>query len=204
MRPATGVETRIDRIGRPAMKPRDRAAARRRRAGMTVTELVVATGLGTLLMMLLATTWTAFGRPALDVEARARIEQEGILATQSLACDFGGFLADTPGRTGTMSVGGPNPYQSLSPFWDLSNPGVLLLNFRGATISDVIVISYQLEGNLLVRTNFSTGVSTAVARYVTGFSAAADPNNANQVSITITIAYRNFTTTFTLVGVNPS
>jgi hypothetical protein len=164
--------------------------------------MIVATGLGTLLMMLLATTWAAFGRPALDVEARARIEQEGILAAQSLACDFGGFLADTPGRTGKMSVRGQNPYQFTGS--DVSNPGVLLLNFDGATTSDVIVISYQLEGNVLVRTNSSTGVSTTVARYVTGFSAATEPNNANQVSITITIAYRNFTTTFTLVGVSPS
>ena len=86
----------------------------------------------------------------------------------------------------------------------MSTPGVLLLNFYGATTSDVVVISYQLQGSVLVRTNSSTGVSTTVARYVTGFSAAADPNNLNQVVITITIAYRNFTSTFTLIGVSPS
>ena len=79
-----------------------------------------------------------------------------------------------------------------------------MLNFYGATSSDVVVISYQLQGNVLLRTNSSTGVSTAVARYVTGFSAAADPNNLNHMVITITIAYRNFTSTFTLVGVSPS
>jgi hypothetical protein len=184
------------------MKPPDRATVRRRRAGMTVTEMVVSSALGVLLMMLMATTWATFGRPALEVESRARIEQEGILATQSLACDFGGYLADTPGRTGTMSVGAQNPYQFTG--WNVSNSGVLLLNFYGATLSDVIAISYQLEGNVLVRTNSSTGVSTTVARYVTGFSAAVDPNNLNHVVITLTIAYRNFTTTFTLVGVSPS
>ncbi len=102
------------------MKPPPRAAVRHRRAGITVTEMVVATGLATLLMMLLATTWATFGRPALEVEARARIEQEGILAAQSLACDFGGFLADTPGRTGTMSGGTPNPYRPVTnPPWDV-------------------------------------------------------------------------------------
>jgi Tfp pilus assembly protein PilW len=184
------------------MKPPGRAAVRRRRAGTTVTEMVVATALGTMLMMLVATTWTTFGRPALEVESRARIEQEGILAAQSLACDFAGFLADTPGRTGTMSVGAQNPYQFVG--WDASNPGVLLLNFYGASTSAVITISYQLEGNLLVRTNSSTGVSTTVARYVTGFSAAPVSNNVNQVVITLTITYRNFTSTFTLVGVSPS
>ena len=169
-----------------------------------MTEMVVATGLATLLMILLGTTWAAFGRPALEVEARARIEQEGILAAQSLACDFGGFLADAPGRNGAMQTGVASPYQASSPPWDVSNPGVLLLNFYGASTTDAIVISYQLEGNVLVRTNSSTGVSTTVARYVTNFSAAANPTNVNQVVITITITYRSFTSTFTLIGVPPT
>ncbi len=184
------------------MKPPGRATVRRRRTGISLTEMVVSTALGVLLMMLLATTWATFGRPALEVESRARIEQEGILATQSLACDFGGFLADTPGRTGTMSVGAQNPYQFTG--WDVSTPGVLLLNFYVAATPPVITISYQLEGNQLVRTNSSTGVSTTVARYVTGFSAATNPTNVNQVVITLTITYRNYTSTFTLVGVSPS
>ena len=166
--------------------------------------MVVATGLATLLMILLGTTWAAFGRPALEVEARARIEQEGILAAQSLACDFGGFLADIPGRTGAMNIGNPNAYQASSTPWDLSNPGVLQLNFYGASQSEAIFINYQLEGDVLVRTNLSTGVATAVARYVTGFSAAPNPNNLSQVVITLTVAYRNFTSTFTLIGVPPT
>ena len=186
------------------MKPRIRADGGRRRAGITLTEMVVATGLATLLMILLGTTWAAFGRPALEVEARARIEQEGILAAQSLACDFGGFLADIPGRTGAMQIGVASPYQMSSPPWNVSTPGVLLLNFYGASTTEVIVVSYQLEGGLLVRTNSSTGVSTTVARYVTAFSAAANPDNINQIVITLTIAYRNFTTTFTLIGVAPT
>jgi hypothetical protein len=204
IRHGTGAETVIARIEGPAMKPSGRAIVRRRRAGIAMTEMVVATGLATLLMILLGTTWAAFGRPALEVEARARIEQEGILAAQSLACDFGGLLADLPGRTGAMQTGAASPYQASSPPWDVSNPGVLLLNFYGASTTDAIVISYQLEGNVLVRTNSSSGVSTAVARYVTTFSAAANPNNVNQVVITITVAYQSFTTTFTLIGVPPT
>ncbi len=184
----------------PAMTPFARAAARRR-AGMTLTEMVVASALASLLMVLLATTWANFGRPALEVEARARIEQEGILAAQSLACDFGGFLADTPGRTGIYVDNSLNAYQASTPPWNVSTPGVLILNFYGATTSDVIAITYQLEGNLLVRTNSSTGASTTVARYVTAFSAVANPENSSQVQIAITIAYRNFTSTFTLIGV---
>jgi hypothetical protein len=166
---------------------------------MSMTELIVASALGALLMTLVATTWANIGVPALEVEARARIEQEGILAAQSLACDFGGFLADLPGRTGTIQTGAP----SSSPPWDTSNPGVLMLNFTGPGQPPAIVVTYQLEGSQLVRTNSSTGASTTVARYVTAFSAAADPNNSNHLIITLTIAYRNFTSTFSLIGVAP-
>lgn len=187
-----------------AMKSPGRADMRRSRAGITVTEMVVATGLASLLMILLATTWATFGRPALEVEARARIEQEGILAAQSLACDFGGFLADAPGRTGSYQDKVTSPYQSASPPWNVSTPGVLLLNFCGSPTTEVIVITYQLQGNLLVRTNSSTGLTTTVSRYVTAFSAVTDPDNSNQVILTISITYRNFTSTFTLIGVAPT
>jgi hypothetical protein len=195
------------------MKPSGLAAVRRR-AGITVTEMVVASALASFLMILLATTWANFGRPALEVEARARIEQEGILAAQSLACDFGGFLADTPGRTGAYQDGSANPYQAASPYWNVSTPGVLILNFYGASTSELVTITYEAVTNpqtgiqTLVRTNSSTGVTTTVARYVTAFSAAANPDNASQVVITIAISrpagYRVFTSTFSLIGVSPT
>lgn len=186
------------------MKPTGRPDVRRPRSGMSMTELIVASALGALLMTLVATTWANIGVPALEVEARARIEQEGILAAQSLACDFGGFLADLPGRTGAMQTGAANTYRaSGTPPWDTSHPGVLMLNFTGPGQPPAIVVTYQLEGSQLVRTNSSTGASTTVARYVTAFSAAADPNNSNHLIITLTIAYRNFTSTFSLIGVAP-
>jgi hypothetical protein len=100
--------------------------------------------------------------------------------------------------------GSASPYQSSSPPWNVSNPGVLILNYYGATTSDVIAVTYQLTGQMLVRTNSSTGVTTPVARYVTAFSAAPAPGNPNQVVITITVAYRNFSSTFTLIGVAPT
>lgn len=189
-----------------------RAAIRHRRAGFTVTEMVISTGLATLLMMLLATTWATFGRPALEVEARARIEQEGILAAQSLACDFGGFLADAPNRTWTMSGSTPNPYRPVTnPPWDSSHFPELWLNFYGTNTSEVIAIRYWIQGTQLLRTstNLSTGASTTttVASYVTENGFAASLYNTNQVKITITIGYpiRNpkFTSTFILIGVAP-
>src|SRR5262249_33280666 len=129
----------------------------------------------------------------------------GILAAQSLACDLGGFLADLPGRTGAMQTGIANSYQaSPTQPWNTNNPGVLLLNFTGSGPSDPIVITYQLEGSQLLRTNSSTGGPTTVASYVAAFSAAPYPGNTSYVEITLTIAYRNFTSTFTLIGVPPS
>jgi hypothetical protein len=185
-------------------------------------EMVVSAALASFLLILLATTWANFGLPALGVEARARIEQEGVLAAQSLACDFAGFLADSSGPTGTYQDGITNPYQAVqagpgAPFWNVSTPGVLVLYFYGANTSDLVTISYQVvtdpqtQVSCLVRTDSSTGVSTTVARYLaaSGFSTTAIPNtnpsntNPSQVQITITIAYRNFTSTFTLIGVAP-
>jgi hypothetical protein len=90
--------------------------------------------------------------------------------------------------------------------WDLTSSSVLFLNFQGATSSagDRIVISYQLDGSQLVRSNSSSGVTTTIAGRVTGYSVAQDPNNANQAIIEITFAYRTFTATYTLTGVSPS
>jgi prepilin-type N-terminal cleavage/methylation domain-containing protein len=174
-----------------------RCAGRSRRRGFTMMEMIIASVLTALLGMLLAGACATFGRPALEVEARARITQESIMAAQSLACDLGGFLADSPGRTGTLSQ-----YQFVD--WDLSQGDVLLLNFQGGGSGNPIVISYQLQGNQLVRSNSSTGVATTIANYVTGFTVAPVANNANQALITITIAFRYFTGTYTLIGVSPS
>jgi hypothetical protein len=174
-----------------------RCARPSRRRGYSVTEMVIASVLATLLGVLLASACATFGRPALEVEARARITQEAILAAQSLACDLGGFLADTPGRTGTLSQ-----YQFVD--WDLSQGNVLLLNFQGASSGDLIVITYQLQGNLLLRSNSATGVTMTVANYVTSFSIEPDPNNGSQARIQFTISFRYFTATYTLIGVSPS
>jgi hypothetical protein len=157
----------------------------------------VSAALASLLMSLLGMSWTTFGRPAQQVEARARITQEAILAAQSLACDLGGYLPDSPGQIGTK-----DQYQFVD--WDLSNSQVLLLNFQGANPGDVVVINYQLHGSQLVRTISSSGISTTIATGVTGFSVAQDPNSAGQALIQITVAFRSYATTITLIGVPPS
>jgi prepilin-type N-terminal cleavage/methylation domain-containing protein len=183
---------------------RQRLSTRRsRRRGFSLVEMIVALTLASMLGILLAQACATFGRTALEVEARARIAREAILATQSLACDLGGYLADGSGRTGTRSQ-----YQFTS--WNLpqaSPPGSLLwLNFQGASSGNPIVIKYEwLAGsNQLVRFDSSTGVTTTTANYVTAFSVAPEPGNAANVQITLTITFRNFAATYTLIGVKPS
>ncbi len=167
------------------------------RRGYTLIEMIIALVMVTLLGGLLGRACAAFGRPALEVEARARIAQEAILATQSLACDLGGFLPDAMARTGTLSQ-----YQFLD--WNLADGNVLWLNFRGSESTDIIVITYQLQGDVLLRCNASTGVNTPIAKYVTGFSVTSDPNNPEQALIQISISFRYFTATYNLVAVSPS
>src|SRR6516164_8231331 len=101
------------------------------RRGFSLIETMLTSILAALLGVLLGMSCATFGRPALEVDARARIAQEGILATQSLACDLGGFLADTSGRSGSL-----NQYVFVN--WDLSSGNALVLNYYGATTSDLI------------------------------------------------------------------
>ena len=178
---------------------------RSRRRGFTMIEMIVASTLAAMLGILLAQACATFGRNALEVETRARIAREAILATQSLACDLGGFLADTPGRTGTLIQ-----YPFGVPPWDVTQGSpagsILWLNFQGASSGNPIVIKYEwlIPGNQLVRFNSSTNVTTTIANYVTGFSVQTEPGNSANVQITITITYRNFAATYNLIGVSPS
>jgi prepilin-type N-terminal cleavage/methylation domain-containing protein len=178
---------------------------RSRRRGFTMVEMIVASALAAMLGLLLAQACTTFGRAALEVEARARIAREATLATQSLACDLGGFLADTQGRTGTLIQ-----YPFGVPPWDVSQGSpagsMLWLNFQGASDGNPIVIKYEwlTAENQLLRYDSSTNVTTTIANYVTAFSVQTEPGNSANVQITFTITFRNFTATYTLIGVSPS
>jgi hypothetical protein len=158
---------------------------------------MVASILAALLGILLALSCASFGRSALEVESRARIAQEGILAAQSLACDFGGFLADSPGRAGDLT-------QYAFTSWDVSQPNLLILYYLGTSGTDLIVVTYHLNGDQLVRSNQSTGVATTIARHVTEFSVGTNPGNAAQAMIKITVTFRYFSSTYTLIGVSPT
>ena len=167
------------------------------RRGFSLIETMVASVLSAFLGILLALSCASFGRSAVEVQCRARLAQEGILAAQSLACDFGGYLPDAPGCTGTLSQ-----YSFTS--WDVSQGNVLILYFQGSTGTDVIAVTYELSGDQLIRSNSSSGVTTTIARGLTAFSVGSNPENISQAMIQFTVAYRYFTSTYTLIGVNPT
>ena len=125
----------------------------------------------------------SFGRSALEVESAPRIAQEGILAAQSIACDFGGFLADAPGRTGTLTQ-----YSFTS--WDVSQANVLILYFQGTTGTDVIAITYELSGDQLVRYQLveRRDDHDRPTRY--GLLCRLKPENTGQAMIQITVTFR--------------
>ena len=49
------------------------------------------------------------------------------------------------------------------------------------------MITYQQSGDQLVRYNSASGMTTTIAKYVTGFSVAANPENSSQALIQITV-----------------
>jgi len=171
-------------------------------------ESLLASVLATMLGMLLATSCATFGRPALEVDARARIAQEGILAAQSIACDLGGFV--TYSSSSGQKPGTSTAYAFTG--WDLSQGSVLFLNYQGATSNDSpVTVTYQVivdpvkpSANRLVRYDSLTGVWTTIATGVTAFTVEPNPDNPSQALIQITVAFRYFTSTFTLIGVPPT
>src|SRR4051794_41811972 len=76
-----------------------------RRRGYTLIEMAVTSFLMTLLGMLLILAWKAFGVPAVEVEARARVALAANLAAESLARDLGGYQVRLEGKTGPDDEG---------------------------------------------------------------------------------------------------
>lgn len=171
------------------------------RPAFTLVEVMVVSGLMTILAMLLAAIWSGLGRPLLDSASRAQISQEANLAAAALARDFGGSLAGSDGRLGYQVngklVGRMQPADS-----------VLRLCFDGGNVVDGLaewgapdtVITYEVQDGNLVRWDESSGTLFTVARYVQQMQLTSQDNG---VEIKLTFAYRNLTRTYTLVGLDP-
>jgi prepilin-type N-terminal cleavage/methylation domain-containing protein len=169
-----------------------------RRRGFTLVEIMITSLLMSVLAMFVASAWRGLGRPTFAAVTRARIAQEANLALESLNRDLSGYLpgdetGDKPSGqlVGRLAVGGNQ----------------LMLCFDRAPLNDTAdwaapdtVISYQLQGDQLVRNNHRDGTNFTVAEnlhqmQVTEF--------IDGVKLDLTFRYRDITKTFTIISQDP-
>jgi len=183
--------------------------------GFTIAEMVVAILLTALLAVLLTAAAATFARPAAEVDGRTRLALEASLASEALARDLSGYLADNSGVPGTLTQ-----YQFYN--WYTSSDGtILFLNYQGANPGPpYVLVTYQQQDYGLVRTLSNPVQSVVVASHVTGFNASlcnsdGTPNPAgSNVKIAITLTYPDpssprqgnpkFSGTYVLIGVPPA
>lgn len=173
------------------------------RRGFSVVEMAIVSVLLALLAMLLASTWRGFCLPTIEAAARCRIAQEANLAAASLARDLGGSLANPEGRIGKKTDGQFVGRMQPSESW-------LRLCFHGATGTDTspqwgdpdTVISYQLQGDSLVRWDESAGTVVTVSRGLAGFSVVPFEDDSG-VTLTLSYSYRNISLTYTFNAKDP-
>ena len=171
------------------------------RCAFTLVEVMVVSSLTTMLALVLASVWSGLGRPLVEATERAQIAQEAHLAALSLAHDFGGSLATNDARLGSLAEG--QLVGRMQP-----NGTILRLCFDGGPAPDGLadwgdldtVISYQVQNGSLIRWNENTGATFTVARNVQEMQLV---DEGNGVEIKLTLAYRNITHTYTLVGLDP-
>ncbi|MFI5460974.1 MAG: hypothetical protein ACHRXM_36660 [Isosphaerales bacterium] len=180
-----------------------RSPGRRPPDGFTVVELTIVSGLMTLLALLLAASWRGFCRPAFDAASRCRIAQEANLAAAALARDLGGSLSNPEGRLGPKTnavfVGRMQP----SPTW-------LRLCFHGGSDVDLTpkwsapdtLISYQAQGDALVRWDENAGTTVTVAKGLSAFSVVPLELD-NGVAITMTFSDRDVSLTYAFIALDP-
>ena len=192
------------------------------RKGYTLVEAVVSCFLASLLALLLAEAWATFARPAAEVEARARLEQEANLAAESLVRDLGGYYLGAV--TGANDLGHglfvdwqwPPDGSSLSLCFDDGGSPNGTADWPPPPGQDDIVKYFILpvddQGNpapRLVRLDEKTNTTVTVARFVTptGFVVAPYPQGVDppftQIKISLTMVYRDFTATHELIAVRP-
>lgn len=124
-----------------------------RRGGFTVVEVLIVSGLMSLLVVMISAAWFGLGRSSRDVVLRCRIAQEANLAAETLTRDFGGHLPDEP-------MSDPQCHR----FWDSRvHNGQLQIYFAAGPVADDedlnddppwdspssgdTVITYQLQEN---------------------------------------------------------
>jgi hypothetical protein len=164
-------------------------------------ELMIVCGLAALLAVILGSTWSALGRPALDADTRCRIVHEASLATSSLARDLAGSLADAQGRIGGRADG--RLVGRLQPSGDqlwLCFDGGSPPNGSADWAAPDTVIVYTVQDGALVRTVQATGATYTIAQNV---QSLATTDLGDRVQIALTFQFRDLTQTYTFIAIDP-
>lgn len=188
----------------------------RRRSGFTLVEMACATLLMTLLGLLVATAWPAFGLPAVEVYRRGRIAREAALAAAALAADLGGAPARAADRSGAAPAGlagrlGAKELGRLVGYryWPLTDADLELWYDGGEppdgttshTLPDCVIAYRVAPGGALVRWDSATNAETVVASDVAALAVEPDLDAPDRrFSIRLTFQHRDIDQTYTFVG----
>jgi len=169
-----------------------------RRGGFTLMEMTLVGGLMSLLVVLIAASWTALGRPSYDAAIRGRMTLEANLAAESLVRDLGGGLVgDASGKLPEGRLVGRTIVLGTQ----------LLLCYDGSPANGLAdwvapdkVIAYDLQSGQLIRTDQTASTQFAVAELVSNLT-FTDLGGALQVDITFD--YRDLTRVYTFEAKDP-
>ena len=174
----------------------------RRHRGITLLEVMIVSGLMTVLTMLLSSTWIGMGRPTVDVIVRSGLFQEMDAAVSALSQDLGGSLAGPDGRLGGKT-------KDCWVGWLKPAEGQLWLCFDGGAEPngepdwgppDMVVV-YQSDSNSLVRWNQNTDTTFTIAKNLDEL--AITEVSSEMISITLTFQHRGITRSCMLLARTP-
>jgi type II secretory pathway component PulJ len=169
-----------------------------RRTGFTVLEFMLTSLLMTILAVVTAGAWSGLGRPSVDAVVRCRIHQEAEMALESLACDLSGALGEQSPQ-GARDAGRLVGRRIVGSQLQLCFEGEPLNGAADWATPDTLV-TYDLQGQCLTRSNQQSGTTLTVARCVQSVQWTELPDG---IRADLTISYRGLSRTFTFVARDP-
>lgn len=155
-------------------------------------------GLMSLLVLLISGAWRGLGRSSVDAVVRCRVAQEANLAVASLARDLGGCL-------GSETIGDKHRGAFVGRL--AVDNSQLWLCFDGDPADGVAnwglpdtVITYEVQGSQLIRSNQQTAAALAVADNVSQMQLT---EQVDGVRIDLTLQFRDLTRTYTIIAKDP-
>jgi hypothetical protein len=160
---------------------------------------MIVVSMSAFLFLMISGLWTAFGRSLADTIAQTRVIGEANMAVDTLRRDLGGNLPE--------AVTGPTQRGKCMGWFVTGGGSRLILCFDGEPSNgtadwappDTTVV-YEVQDSQLVRTNQETGSSFVVANHVEDFDVR---DQLFGLRIELTIAFRDFTRTYTIVTRDP-